>query len=104
MVGLRMPGISEMILSKEWLGAFKRTYLLLLPACTASILKSNFSTKLILCGGRVGLLIRTASELKILSTSVKPFINSVEPELTTSQIPSANTIIGAIITEQLITG
>src|SRR5690606_19317104 len=102
MVGLFIPGIREIILSRESLGAFSKTYLLLFPACTALILKSNLSTIAIFALERLWWLINIASEENTFSTSFSPFIINVDPELTISQIPSANPILGAISTDPLI--
>jgi hypothetical protein len=45
---------------------------------------------------------RTASDFKSTSISFKPFLKSVDPLETISQIPSAKPIFGAISTEPLM--
>jgi hypothetical protein len=63
---------------------------------------NNLSKIAVASASNAGRLIKTACEFKIVSASINPFINKVEPLLTKSQITSANPMPGAISTLPLI--
>src|SRR6185312_5058924 len=102
MVGLFIPGIRDTILSRFLLGAFKRIYLFFLAFFTACILNISLSTIAFSALLNDGLPISTASLFITISTSLRPLLNKVLPELTKSHIASARPIPGAISTEPLI--
>jgi len=70
MVGLFIPGKSLTIASSLSFGAFNKTYLLFFAFFTAFILNNNLSSKLCFSADRFLLLINTASDLKIVSSSL----------------------------------
>ena len=97
-----MPGNRAKILSNFSLGAFSNTYFDFLARNTDCKRNCNFSKSDFLSSLIFGETANTASLLSITSTSLSPFLKSVLPLETISQIPSAKPIFGAISTDPLI--
>ena len=101
-VGLFIPGSKEIISFRFSFGAFSRIYFVCLAFRTERIRNNNFSSICCCSIPSAGWRINTASECKMVSTSLRPFMNNVDPLLTRSTIASARPIPGAISTDPLI--
>jgi len=97
------PAYNEMVLYELHVGTFNKTYFLFLALNTARKRKSNRSRISSFSGLSFSDFASTASDFKMTSVSRKPFLNSVLPELTISQMPSAKPMFGAISTEPEMT-
>ena len=97
-----MPGNILQIASSLLFGAFNKMYFVFFAFLTAFILNNNLS-KIVCCSFPNFLLAtKTASDFKTTSTSFKPLVNKVLPELTKSQMASAKPILGGSLTRSSI--
>lgn len=83
-------------------GAFNKMYLLFFADLNALIRNNNLFSNSVFSLLNFLLAIKTDSDFKMTSTSFNPLLKSVLPELTKSQMASANPMLGAISTLPLI--